>query len=268
MVNKIKKRARQSLKSKFGLAILGLLIFAVITGVINALVTRIVPGLDQDYLLELQQNPSPETIQALINEISGLIVLVIIVSIAVNVLITSVFQLGLIRYFDQFTLKKEPKLNMLFFGFKESYVFKVKSLILVSIYAFVWFIPYTILVTASALQTRPIVSIVVTALSLVALIYGIYKVLDYALVPYLLADEKETFESASQLIEKSRTLIHGHKMTYVLLGLSFILWFIFGLFTLFIGLLFVIPYVTQSYVEFYFELNPTKLEASNEESFA
>ena len=157
---------------------------------------------------------------------------------------------------------------MLFFGFKESYTFKLKSLVLVSIYAFVWFLPYTLFVTAGTLLSNSALAAVSIVLGFVAFIFGFIKVLDYALVPYLLSDEKESFESVSELIEKSRTLIQGRKGSYVVLGLSFILWFFFGVMTFFIGFLYVIPYITQSYVEFYYELNPNPVPGIEADDFA
>ncbi|MGB0175354.1 MAG: DUF975 family protein [Acholeplasmataceae bacterium] len=268
MIQQVKKRAKQSLKGNFGLALLGLLIFSIVTGIINSLASRVIPGFDENYFNQFQGNLSPEQIQSLLSDLGIRIVLFVILSIAVNILLASIIQLGLIRYFNQFSLSKEPSLEMLFFGFKESYTFKLKSLVLVSIYAFVWFLPYTLFVTAGTLLSNSALAAVSIVLGFVAFIFGFIKVLDYALVPYLLSDEKESFESVSELIEKSRTLIQGRKGSYVVLGLSFILWFFFGVMTFFIGFLYVIPYITQSYVEFYYELNPNPVPGIEADDFA
>jgi len=268
MISIVKKRAKASLKGNFGFALLGLLIFSVVTSVLNGLSTRVIPGFDQSYFNQFQGNPNPELFQSLITDLGMRLVLFFVLSIAINMLLTSVIQLGLIRYFNQFSLNNEPTLDMLFFGFKESYTFKLKSLVLVSIYSIVWLLPYTLLVTAGALQSNAIFALITTILGMVAFVFGIYKVLDYVLVPYLLADQKEQFESTSDLINKSRSLIQGKKGSYVLLGFSFILWFFFGMITFFIGLLYVIPYVTQSYIEFYYELNPNPEEIKEEDDLS
>ena len=53
-------------------------------------------------------------------------------------------------------------------------------------------------------------------------------------------------------------MIKGYKFDFVLLGLSFILWFIASAFTIFLLLIWLLPYMYQSYANFYLKLKPKK----------
>jgi uncharacterized membrane protein len=84
---------------------------------------------------------------------------------------------------------------------------------------------------------------------LLLLIPGIIKGLAYSQVNYLYKDHPEY--SIPELITASRKLMYGYKWKFFLLNLSFIGWGILSLFTLGIGLLWLIPYINSSLAEFY-----------------
>jgi uncharacterized membrane protein len=88
--------------------------------------------------------------------------------------------------------------------------------------------------------------------SLLFIIPGIIKSLSYSQTFYLLRDHPEY--SITQAITESRIRMNGYKGKYFLLNLSFIGWGILCAFSLGIGLLWLIPYMSASTAEFYNEL--------------
>ena len=85
--------------------------------------------------------------------------------------------------------------------------------------------------------------------SLLLIIPGIIKSFSYAMTPYLLEENPEL--SANDAIDRSRAMMKGHKFDLFWLLLSFIGWGILCVFTLGIGLLWLIPYMQTSVAAFY-----------------
>jgi len=81
------------------------------------------------------------------------------------------------------------------------------------------------------------------------IIPGMIKSLAYSQVNYLYKDHPEW--KVTELITESRKLMKGYKWKLFLLCLSFIGWGILCIFTLGIGLLWLIPYINTSLAEFY-----------------
>ena len=84
---------------------------------------------------------------------------------------------------------------------------------------------------------------------LLLVIPGIIKSFSYMMTYYILRDEPEL--SPLQAITKSRRMMDGHKGEAFVLGLSFIGWILLGIVTLFIGFLWIIPYIGVTYAHFY-----------------
>lgn len=82
-----------------------------------------------------------------------------------------------------------------------------------------------------------------------ALIWVIVKSYSYVLAQYILYDNPDMDSKA--IVEKSEELMNGHKWAYFWLPLTFIGWVILSAFTLYIGLLWVIPYMQIALVIFY-----------------
>ncbi len=97
--------------------------------------------------------------------------------------------------------------------------------------------------------TSIVVSIFVILWTLLLIIPGIIKSLSYSQTFYVLKDHPEY--SMTEAITESRKIMQGYKWKYFLLNLSFIGWGILSLFTLGIGLLWLIPYMTTSLGSFY-----------------
>lgn len=103
-----------------------------------------------------------------------------------------------------------------------------------------------------------IASIIGIALFIAAFIYLFITALSYSLV-YLVAYDNEAM-SVKEVVEESKKLMVGNRGKYVLLQLSFIGWAILSIFTLYIGLLWLVPYMQVAMVCFYEALKDKKVE--------
>ena len=88
--------------------------------------------------------------------------------------------------------------------------------------------------------------------TLLLIVPGIIKFYAYAMTPYILIDNPEL--SANQAIYLSKKMMKGHKFDLFILHLSFIGWAFLSIFTLGIGLLWVMPYMMTAQAAFYQDL--------------
>ncbi|WP_050179749.1 DUF975 family protein [Domibacillus robiginosus] len=96
--------------------------------------------------------------------------------------------------------------------------------------------------------------------TLLFIVPGIIKSFSYMLTYHILRDEPEL--SPLQAITKSRRMMNGHKAEALVLGLSFIGWMLLGVVTLFIGFLWIAPYMSVTYAHFYNTLRAEYAEKS------
>lgn len=85
--------------------------------------------------------------------------------------------------------------------------------------------------------------------SLLLIVPGIIAAIRYTMA-YLIMTENPDM-TALESIAASKMMMEGHKMEFFSFAISFLGWFILGLFTLGLGFLYVIPYYNASKVEFY-----------------
>lgn len=90
--------------------------------------------------------------------------------------------------------------------------------------------------------------------SLLFVIPGIIKGYSYSMALYIWAENKEM--GALEAINKSKEMMDGHKMDYFVLQLSFIGWGLLTAVTFGIAGIYVIPYVSATYINFYRSLKP------------
>ena len=81
---------------------------------------------------------------------------------------------------------------------------------------------------------------------------GIIKSYEYAIVPYILADDEEI--SSKDAFKKAREMMMGNKWRLFKLNFSFIGWDILCVLTLGLGTFFLLPYINAANAEFYVEL--------------
>lgn len=97
--------------------------------------------------------------------------------------------------------------------------------------------------------------------SLLLVIPGIIKTFSYAMTGYVLRDNPGL--SFNGAIERSMSLMKGHKMELFVMYLSFIGWFILAILTCGIGFLWLYPYVQMSITKFYESLLEDERAAAN-----
>jgi uncharacterized membrane protein len=120
---------------------------------------------------------------------------------------------------------EEPRFKHLFSGF-QNYSNILTTLLIRDVYTCLW--------------------------TLLFIIPGFVKAYSYGMTSYILLDNPEM--KNNEAIEKSMAMMEGNKFKLFLLDLSFIWWFILCLFTLGIGLLWLIPYVGTAHAGFYEDL--------------
>ena len=85
--------------------------------------------------------------------------------------------------------------------------------------------------------------------SLLLIVPGIIKDCSYSQAMYILAENPGI--SPTEAINRSKSMMDGHKMEYFLLSLSFIGWSILGIFTLGILYIWLIPYMQTTLANYY-----------------
>lgn len=88
--------------------------------------------------------------------------------------------------------------------------------------------------------------------SLLLIIPGIIVGLSYSMAIFILAENPEI--SPMDALKESKRIMKGYKWKYFLFSLSFIGWAFLCIFTLGIGLLWLIPYIETSTVNFYLNI--------------
>lgn len=91
------------------------------------------------------------------------------------------------------------------------------------------------------------------ALGVVTLLIGAFVLqYAYAMVPYLLRDYPEL--TAKEALRTSREMMRGHKWDLFVLDLTFIGWYLLGVFTLGIAYLWIMPYQYTAHAHYYEDL--------------
>lgn len=89
-----------------------------------------------------------------------------------------------------------------------------------------------------------------------SIIYAIVKGYLYSLSYYILYDNPD--KSGKEIVESSESMMRGNRWSFFWLGLTFIGWAILSVFTLYIGLLWLMPYIMVTFVCFYETLSRSK----------
>lgn len=256
MIFESKHQARADIKGKVLQAFFAIILVSILTFFATLLVELINPfPTPEPVMVEnfwVQANAySPEFLLGTIVSL--------VTSIGLSFFFVSVLLIGLYNYFIRNHQGKElDVISSLFLGFKSRYRLILKTLLAVFVAVAIYIVPVYALMVAGLLFafTAPILGAIISVLVLVGFIFLIIKVLDYALVTFLLADEDVVFESPKEYLEASKQMMKGYKFEFILLGLTFILWFFASLFTFFLLLIWLLPYVYQSYANFYLNLKP------------
>lgn len=85
--------------------------------------------------------------------------------------------------------------------------------------------------------------------SLLFVIPGVIKSISYSMAEYILAENPNM--TAREALNKSKEIMNGHKMDAFILSLSFIGWYLLISITFGIASIYVIPYMSATFANFY-----------------
>ena len=219
----LRKRAWESLKGKYWMAFIVIIVTGLIGSIGNAFVSF---GQELGEVLGMvdpAEMDSTMMIGALV--LNGVVIISAIIGALFSLFVTNAITVGVSNYFIKNTDSK-PSLKDAFSGFKVKYKRNIGTLLLVGIKTVLW--------------------------TLLFVIPGIIKAYEYAIIPYILADDPEI--TSKDAFKKAKQMMNGNKWRLFKLELSFFGWFVLCVLTLGIGTFFLLPYVNAANAEFYAEL--------------
>jgi uncharacterized membrane protein len=167
-------------------------------------------------------------------------------SILFSIFVVLPISIGTVRYFLRNHFGA-AQFETMFSGFQQGYMNGVGAMLVTDVFIGLW--------------------------SLLFIVPGIIKALQYCFVPFILADNPDI--PGSRAREISRMMTNGEKGNIFVFFLSFIGWFLLGALCLGVGILFVYPYFYASFAELYIflrdraiannMLNPAELNLASPE---
>ena len=219
----LRKKAWESLKGKYWMAFVVTLVIGFISSIGNDFVSF---GQNLSEVLGLVEPDELDSVMltgALV--LNGVVIVAAIIGLLFSIFVTSPLTVGLCNYFIKNTDSK-PSFGDAFSGFKVKYLRNIGTLLLVGIKTVLWYFLF--------------------------IIPGIIKSYEYAIIPYILADDPEI--SSKDAFKRAKQMMKGNKWRLFTLELSFIGWVLLSILTCGIGVCFLIPYIKAATAEFYVEL--------------
>lgn len=222
----LKSNAKIALKGRYWTAF-GVCILAIIIGGAYSILTTPFNLSYQAMVRDASAN-----VEQLVAQ-SGMMNLMSIGSILFDVFITLPIAIGLARFFLQSHFGV-TETGTLFSGFRGSYLNGVGAMFVTQLFIGLW--------------------------TLLLIIPGIVKALQYSMVPFILADNPAI--PGSRAREISRMMTNGEKGAIFVLMLSFLGWFILGAICFGVGILFVVPYYQATLAELYIFLRDRAIQTN------
>lgn len=219
----LRAKAWESLKGKYWMAFLVTLVLGLLVSIGTSMVTTSQDLLNIVNMVDPAEMDTTMQIGALV--ITGASLIIAIIGFIISVLVGNAAEVGLANYFIRNTDSK-PSFSDAFSGFKVKYGRNIGTLLLVGIKSVLW--------------------------TCLFIIPGIIKMYEYAIIPYILADDAEI--SSKEAFIKAKQMMSGNKWRLFKLNFSFIGWSLLCVLTFGIGTLFLIPYINAATAEFYVEL--------------
>ena len=219
----LRAKAWNSLKGKYWLAFIVLLVTGVLCSIGNGFITLTQNITDLINMVDPSEMDSTMELGAAV--LSTAASAIGVVGVLVSIFITNAATVGCTHYFIKNTDSK-PSFADAFSGFKVKYRRNIGTLLVMGIKLALW--------------------------SLLFAIPGIIKSYEYAIIPYILADDAEISSKAA--FKKAKEMMKGNKWRLFKLNFSFIGWEILCVLTLGLGTFFLLPYINAANAEFYAEL--------------
>ena len=219
----LRAKAWESLKGKYWMAFLVVLVLGFLASIGSSVVTCSQNLVNIVNMVDPAELDSTMLLGAIV--LTGAALVIAVVGALISIFVGNAATVGLCNYFIKNTNSK-PSFKDAFSGFKVKYGRNIGTLLLVGIKIVLW--------------------------SVLFVIPGIIKTYEYAIIPYILADDPEI--SSKDAFKKAKQMMKGNKWRMFKLEFSFIGWFILCVLTFGIGTFFLIPYVNAASAEFYVEL--------------
>ena len=219
----LRAKAWDSLKGKYWMAFIVTLVTGLIGSIGNSFVSFGQNLSEVLGMVEPAELDSTMAIGALV--LNGVVIISAIIGTLFSIFVINAITVGVSNYFIKNTDSK-PSFGDAFSGFKVKYGRNIGTILLVGIKTVLW--------------------------TLLFIIPGIIKTYEYAIIPYILADDPEI--SSKDAFKKAKQMMKGNKWRLFKLEFSFIGWAVLCVLTLGIGTFFLIPYVNAATAEFYVEL--------------
>lgn len=223
-----KLSAKSALSGRWGTLIMAQIIVSVINLVVGNLTTMLFPGTSGMAL-------------ALSQVFSFLVTLVM-----------CIFTAGLYYMYLNVAREREYSYRNLFFFFKNQPDKVIVASFVMALIAWITALPasYYIYVTdpGTTLEQQMAVLQTYLMISLGGIILNMLLTVPLTLTYYILADENV---GGFEALKRSMQLMRGNIGKYILLQLSFFPWYILSLFTMGIGMIFLMPYIQMTDIMFY-----------------
>lgn len=218
-----KEKGKAAFKANYWPSVLVALILSIVTGLFTG-------GSGSSAKNEVQSNgfpqelsDNPEVLAVILAIVFGVFLVIGIICALFKIFVLNPLAQGCDTFFLRNADDPTTKVGTIKEGFNP-YLRNVKALFRRDFFVFLW--------------------------SLLFIIPGIIKAIEYKLVPYILAENPEM--TGKEAMERSKQLMTGHKWEAFVMDLSFLGWILVGCLTLGIALVFYVePYMECTYVEMY-----------------
>ena len=191
----LRAKAWDSLKGKYWMAFVVVLVTGLIGSIGNSFVSFGQNLSEVLGLVETTEMDSTMIMGALL--LNGVVMVSAIIGLLFGIFVTDAITVGVSSYFIKNTYSK-PSFSDAFSGFKVNYGRNIGTLLLVGSKVVLW--------------------------SFLFIIPGIIKAYEYAIIPYILADDPQI--SSKDTFKKAKQMMKGNKWRLFKLEFSFIGWFI------------------------------------------
>ncbi len=153
---------------------------------------------------------------------------------AASLIIGGPFLLGITMFTLSLSRKQDPRLEQMFFGFKDF---------------------------GRALATYLLMVLFIVLWMLLLIVPGIIAALSYSMTFYIIADDNTI--KPMDALRKSKKMMFGYKAKLFGLCLRFTGWFLLCILTLGIGFLWLVPYINVSVAKFYDDIKDAPVNATD-----
>lgn len=164
-------------------------------------------------------------------------------------LLFCIFSVGLVRMFLNMSRNMQYGITDIFYGFTHRPDRTLGAAVILYLIGLACMLPYLILMGLYDATANLPFGVIGLAAGVAGGIIAVILMLGYSQVYYLLADREDL--TAIETLRTSKEMMAGHKARYFYLTISFFGWLLLSIFSCYIGLLWLIPYMEMTMTTFY-----------------